>query len=176
MERTGSCRSRTMPIGRRVLDEAGEFDLKEGFALSLLLTLDGQAVGFSLAGEHFEMGPDMQRHADAYCELCHRACDHAYSRKTSSNQPIMLSAREREALQWAAEGKNDWEIGEVMNISEHGADKHLRAGPREARSDQPHTGGSRSDPARIDRIKVREPVLSPSICHRHFLINHLAGK
>jgi hypothetical protein len=34
----------------------------------------------------------------------------------------VLSARERQALQWAVEGKNDWEIGEVMNISEHGAD------------------------------------------------------
>ena len=41
--------------------------------------------------------------------------------------PIILSAREREALQWAAEGKGDWEIGEVMNISEHGADKHMRS-------------------------------------------------
>ncbi len=40
---------------------------------------------------------------------------------------MRLSAREREALQWAAEGKNDWEIGEVMNISEHGADKHMRS-------------------------------------------------
>ncbi|MGH6842488.1 MAG: response regulator transcription factor, partial [Methylocella sp.] len=40
---------------------------------------------------------------------------------------ITLSPREREALQWAAEGKGDWEIGEVMNISEHGADKHLRS-------------------------------------------------
>lgn len=40
---------------------------------------------------------------------------------------IVLTAREREALQWAAEGKNDWEIGEIMNISEHGADKHMRS-------------------------------------------------
>jgi LuxR family quorum sensing-dependent transcriptional regulator len=46
---------------------------------------------------------------------------------TAQNKKIALSEREREALQWAAEGKNDWEIGEVMNISEHGADKHLRS-------------------------------------------------
>jgi LuxR family transcriptional regulator, quorum-sensing system regulator BjaR1 len=26
-------------------------------------------------------------------------------------------------LQWAVDGKNDWEIGEVMNIYAHGADK-----------------------------------------------------
>jgi LuxR family quorum sensing-dependent transcriptional regulator len=41
--------------------------------------------------------------------------------------PIILSAREREALQWASEGKDDWEIGEVANISEHGADKLMRS-------------------------------------------------
>ena len=38
-----------MHIGRSVLDEAGEFGLKEGFALSLR-TLDGPRVGFSQAG------------------------------------------------------------------------------------------------------------------------------
>jgi Bacterial regulatory proteins, luxR family len=27
----------------------------------------------------------------------------------------------------ASEGKDDWEIGEVMSISEHGADKHMRS-------------------------------------------------
>ncbi|HEX3496068.1 MAG TPA: helix-turn-helix transcriptional regulator [Methylocella sp.] len=44
-----------------------------------------------------------------------------------ADEPAVLSARERVALQWAAEGKGDWEIGEVMNISEHGADKNLRS-------------------------------------------------
>jgi LuxR family transcriptional regulator, quorum-sensing system regulator BjaR1 len=47
--------------------------------------------------------------------------------ESQPDKPILLSPREREALQWAAEGKNDWEIGEVMKISEHGADKHMRS-------------------------------------------------
>ena len=41
--------------------------------------------------------------------------------------PVRLAPREREALQWAAEGKTDWEIGEVMGISAHGVDFHLRS-------------------------------------------------
>jgi LuxR family transcriptional regulator, quorum-sensing system regulator BjaR1 len=111
--------------GRRVLDEAAEFNLKEGFALSLR-TLDDHVVGFSAGGRHFEMGPDMQ---GMLTLIATYAIGRAImvTQETSSNQPIMLSAREREALQWAAEGKNDWEIGEVMSISEHGADKHMRA-------------------------------------------------
>ncbi|MFC6050645.1 response regulator transcription factor, partial [Methylobacterium hispanicum] len=41
--------------------------------------------------------------------------------------PVRLTPREREALQWAAAGKSEWEIGTLMAISEHGAEKHLRS-------------------------------------------------
>jgi LuxR family quorum sensing-dependent transcriptional regulator len=51
----------------------------------------------------------------------------ALKQESTVDKPMVLSAREREALQWASEGKNDWEIGEVMSISEHGADKHMRS-------------------------------------------------
>jgi LuxR family quorum sensing-dependent transcriptional regulator len=43
------------------------------------------------------------------------------------NTSIKLTPREREAPQWASQGKNDWEIGGIMKISEHGADKHMRS-------------------------------------------------
>jgi len=29
-------------------------------------------------------------------------------------------------LQWAAEGKTDWEIGMILGLSEHTADKFIR--------------------------------------------------
>ncbi len=45
----------------------------------------------------------------------------------ASGPRIGLTPRERESLQWAAEGKTDWEIGELMGISQHGADFHLRS-------------------------------------------------
>lgn len=40
--------------------------------------------------------------------------------------PPELSRREREVLQWAAEGKTDWEIGMILGLSEHTADKFIR--------------------------------------------------
>jgi LuxR family quorum sensing-dependent transcriptional regulator len=112
------------PKARRVLEEAAEFNLKEGFALSLR-TLDQQTVLFSAGGQHFEMGPDTQ---GVLTLVANYAIARAImiKQEASANKPIMLSAREREALQWAAEGKADWEIGAVMKISEHGADKHMR--------------------------------------------------
>src|SRR5207237_7436431 len=36
-----------------------------------------------------------------------------------------LSPREREVLQWAAVGKSDWEIGEILSISEKTANAHM---------------------------------------------------
>ena len=113
------------PMAVRVMGEAAEFGLGEGF-MAPLLTLDGQAVLFSLGGSHIEVRPDTRAMLTLIASYAiARAI--AIKQDSIADKPAVLSAREREALQWAAEGKNDWEIGEVMNISEHGADKHMRA-------------------------------------------------
>jgi DNA-binding CsgD family transcriptional regulator len=39
----------------------------------------------------------------------------------------MLSARERECLELAAEGKSDWDISQLLRISEHTVHKHVEA-------------------------------------------------
>lgn len=36
-----------------------------------------------------------------------------------------LTPREQECLQWAALGKSEWEISQILGISEHTAEKHL---------------------------------------------------
>lgn len=36
-----------------------------------------------------------------------------------------LTPRERECLQWAAVGKSEWEISQILGISEHTSEKHL---------------------------------------------------
>jgi len=113
------------PKAQHFMDEAGEFSLNDGVSLSLQ-TLDKQIVLFSAAGQHIDKGPETQ---GVLMLMANYAIGRAITIKqegTASKQ-IVLTAREREALQWAAEGKNDWEIGEVMNISEHGADKHMRS-------------------------------------------------
>ncbi len=110
---------------RRVMDEATEFNLKEGFTLSLQ-TLDRQTVLFSLGGRHLEVKPDTR---GVLTLVANYAISRAIMLNPELNEKavVVLSPREREALQWASEGKGDWEIGEVMNISEHGADKHMRS-------------------------------------------------
>jgi LuxR family quorum sensing-dependent transcriptional regulator len=113
-------------IGRQIMGESAEFGLKGGFSASMV-TLDGQTVGFSLAGRHFETDPDMRGVLTLIASYAIGRAIALQQESSEQNKKIILSAREREALQWAAEGKNDWEIGEVMKISEHGADKHMRS-------------------------------------------------
>ena len=113
------------PMGRRIVEEARDFGLVQGFSTAIQ-TLDGQTVGFSLAGHHLETHPDMR---GVLTLIASYAIGRAIALKQESSDKkrrIILSEREREALQWASEGKADWEIGEIMSISEHGADKHMR--------------------------------------------------
>ncbi|MGH6847086.1 MAG: autoinducer binding domain-containing protein [Methylocella sp.] len=114
------------PAARLVMEEAREFNLVGGFTAAIP-TLDGQTVGFSISGRHFESDPNRRGVLTLIASYAVGRAIALQQESSSQSKKITLSPREREALQWAAEGKGDWEIGEVMNISEHGADKHLRS-------------------------------------------------
>jgi LuxR family quorum sensing-dependent transcriptional regulator len=106
------------------MGDAGEFKLRDGLAFPLV-TLEGQIVMVSLGGDQVEMsaaefgmislvstyavGRAMQLHTAPG-----RTIDH-----------IELSPRERECLKWAAVGKSEWEISQILGISEHTSEKHL---------------------------------------------------
>jgi len=106
-----------------VMGEAAEFKLRDGLAFPLV-TLDGQVVMVSLGGEQVEMssvefgmislvatyaiGRAMQLHSNE------QAIDH-----------VELTPRESECLRWAAAGKSEWEISQILGISEHTSEKHL---------------------------------------------------
>jgi len=115
---------RDSPAARRIMEEAGEFRLKNGFTVPLI-TLEGEVAGFSLAGERLELSPNER---GMLTLLATYALGRVILlREAAPRSQVSLSPREREALQWAAEGKSEWEIGEHMGISEHGVDKHMRS-------------------------------------------------
>jgi LuxR family quorum sensing-dependent transcriptional regulator len=115
---------RDSPDARRVMEEAGDFKLRSGFTIPLA-TLEGDVAGLSVAGEHLEIAPAER---GMLTLLATYALGRSFVlRETRHTQSPSLTPREREALQWAAEGKSEWEIGEIMGISEHGVDKHMRA-------------------------------------------------
>ena len=50
-----------------------------------------------------------------------------HRQKTIVVAEITLSKREQEVLQWAAEGKTEWEIGTILGLSEHTVEKFIRS-------------------------------------------------
>lgn len=112
-------------FGSRVMAEATEFRLREGLTISLR-TLEGKAVGFSIAGEHLDLEPG-QGQALQLIAAC--AVGQAIV-LTDGERPrphVNLSGRQRDVLRWAAEGLTVDGIAERLTISCNTVDTHMRA-------------------------------------------------
>jgi len=110
--------------GLRVFEDAGAFGLKDGFGLPLV-TLEGAVVLVSFGGEHVELTPEA-------VQLVNLVSTYAVGRamQLSVEVPLIehrpeLTGRERECMRWAAAGKSEWEISQILGISEHTSEKHL---------------------------------------------------
>ncbi|MEW9808693.1 helix-turn-helix transcriptional regulator [Mesorhizobium marinum] len=107
-----------------VMGDAGEFKLKDGLAFPLV-TLDGQIVMVSLGGEQIEMsGVEFGMVSLVATYAIGRAMQ-LQSVQEPTVEHVELTPRERECLQWAAVGKSEWEISQILGISEHTSEKHL---------------------------------------------------
>ncbi len=117
------------PQPRRVLSEARDFDLRNGFAVPAF-SADGSCGMFGalsrLESESFEPLYGETHH------LAHLLAIHLHHRigdlcaDDQSGAPVRLSGREIEVLLWTASGKTVWEIGQILNLSEHTVDFHVR--------------------------------------------------
>jgi LuxR family quorum sensing-dependent transcriptional regulator len=109
---------------RRVRQEAAEFGLREGYVAPIVGLRTGTAI-VQFAG----LAADLGTHARAELRLA-AIYAHARIRALSTTgrhapPPAPLTLRERECLQWVAVGKSDWEIGEILSISEKTANFHV---------------------------------------------------
>ena len=126
-----SCGPNAAPFARpehdavvsRMFGEAREFNLKAGFVVPMI-TIDGAIIAASLGGEAAEVPPTARGMISTISAFAIGQAielrDQEKKRKLSGVTP-----REVECLKWAAEGKSEWEISEILSISEHTADKHL---------------------------------------------------
>lgn len=114
--------------GRRIMGEAAELGMTEGYVVPIY-GIGGQLHAITMTGK----AP--RRDALARAEL-HLISIYAYARakqlkgRDSGQQAATVGRREREALQWAAAGKTDWEIGELLGISESAAHKRIESAKR----------------------------------------------
>ncbi len=113
------------PMASRIMNEAGEFGIRAGITIPFV-TLDGEPGGISVSGDRIEIDPAERVAVNLVATYAVGQLLLMNSRP-SAQAPARLSPRERETLQWAAEGKTDVEIGMVMGITAAGVDYHLRS-------------------------------------------------
>ncbi|MET2831029.1 helix-turn-helix transcriptional regulator [Mesorhizobium shangrilense] len=113
------------PLGRRIMDEAKEFRLDEGFTIAFS-TIERHPVGFSIAGEKLNPDP-CDRLALQLIMAYAFGCASALIGGVRHRKSVHLSPRQRDVLRWAAEGLTLDEIAARLNISSNTADTHLRA-------------------------------------------------
>ncbi len=104
------------------MERAADFRMKEGFCLPIR---DGNTIAaISLSGEKPDRGPGVRA-------ALHITSLFAYNRfRAITHPPVppaknLLTPREREALRWVSIGKSDWDISEILNISERTARFHV---------------------------------------------------
>jgi LuxR family quorum sensing-dependent transcriptional regulator len=115
------------PRAHEVMTRATDFRMRQGFCIPIHYG-DGSGAAVSFAGERPEMAP----HIRAAMHLVALYAHHKVRGLVRPAQPLgrVLSAREREVLNWAKGGKTDWEISIILNISERTARAHMQSAAR----------------------------------------------
>ncbi len=109
--------------GRRVLEEAAEFGLKDGLALAV--KSEGALGAVSIGARHLELSPRQQAGLQLAAYYLHARVA-ALRAKGPLRPKLALTPRERECLKWVAAGKTDWEIAQILNISGQTAHSYVQ--------------------------------------------------
>lgn len=108
-----------------LMQQSEEAGLKDGIAVPLHGPL-GELYGIGMASR--ENNPDISQHLKAI-QILSMNFHHCYATlhdESRSASGVSLTQRETEVLTWIAVGKSNWAIGEILGISEHGVDFHVR--------------------------------------------------
>ena len=113
---------------KQVLEEAKEAGLLDGIAVPLH-GLGGEVAGMGFASSDGGVEVDKNKlsliNAMAHqFNLVYRSIINRSNDARSSG--LHITRREKEVLNWVAVGKSNWEISEILSVSEHTVDFHLR--------------------------------------------------
>ncbi|MEW5422403.1 autoinducer binding domain-containing protein [Amorphus sp. 3PC139-8] len=115
---------------QEVLDSAADHGLVDGVGVPV------RSVAFSpgvavFGGSTADLGPDEMAFLQLVAANAHvRLTGAVVHSVPDSSERGVLTRRERECLQWCAEGKTSWEISQILSISQHTADWYLASASR----------------------------------------------
>jgi LuxR family quorum sensing-dependent transcriptional regulator len=101
---------------RRVLDDMAWLGVEDGFAVPIHGP-KGAIAGISIAAAKYDLSPQDES-ALHISSLFLQARMEALRPASSPALARFLTPRERECLEWVAAGKTDWEISQILSISE----------------------------------------------------------
>ena len=116
------------PRAKRVMDEASEHGLKDGFSVPIH-GASGQLSCVTMGGEQLELPPRAREAiylTSVYALDAARGFREDWSAYRPDRGKPRLTKREREVLIWVALGKTDSEIGEICGISHETAYSHVK--------------------------------------------------
>lgn len=114
---------------RDVMNECHEFGIREGLTIPIINT-DGQLGGVTFAASEFESTAEVKSALQLIAVYYFARLQELLEITNDNASPPKLTSRERECLHWVAAGKTDWEIGEILFISEITAHKHVESAKR----------------------------------------------
>jgi LuxR family quorum sensing-dependent transcriptional regulator len=113
---------------RNIVLEANEFSLNSGFVVPLPGLRSGSAI-LTIAGDGVDLSPNDRAELQLAAIYTHSHL-RGLVRPKDDRPQRGISPRERECLHWAAAGKTDWEISEILSISPRTANFHLENAKR----------------------------------------------
>ena len=111
-------------IGKKIIRESREYNLYDGIAIPI--TTDFGPLGC------VSIGCDSGDFDTSSIPVIELVCIHLYQHlqmldDCSTNQMFgLLTKRETEVLHFVAEGKTNWEIGKILNLSEFSVKDHVQ--------------------------------------------------
>ncbi|MEZ5776515.1 MAG: LuxR family transcriptional regulator [Hyphomicrobiaceae bacterium] len=115
------------PRQQQVLDEAAEFGLRDGFVVPIY-EASGYTGLVSLAGHQRTVRDELRNALTLACIYLHNKLSSV--RRREADSALALTERELECLCWAAAGKSDWEIGQILTISAKTVNYHIENAKR----------------------------------------------
>jgi LuxR family quorum sensing-dependent transcriptional regulator len=122
-------RRRHQPLVEARIGQMRALGIADGFAAPMAVI--GRRLPLVLmAGGNPSLGPSAQSALTLACSAIHRRL--AALDGTRLRTEVRLTERERQCLSWAAAGKSDWEIGQIIDLSAKTVNYHIENAKRKS--------------------------------------------
>jgi DNA-binding CsgD family transcriptional regulator len=111
----------------RVMNHSADHGISDGFVVPIFET-SGWAGLVSMAGRALAIDAVGRSRLTLAAVYLHNRL--AAVNVKEPRQPVPLTGREREILQWIAAGKSDWQVGQILSISQKTVNYHVENAKR----------------------------------------------